>query len=424
MYISIVLPTRNRPDCVKICLDSIVNQSYENFEVIISDNSTELFCDEIVEKYNDRRLKYFKTSKSLGICDSFEFAVNKAQGDWVMLLGDKNIMYRDALQKIVNALEETNPEILNFGQDYFSPFNKDENLLRGKLKKIERNEVLERVDMRKALESYLSYEFLMASVRKEWYLGSIYTGGVYSKSFLESIRVLHDSGRIFDGIVPDRYGAVEALCIAKDVYWLDDNIIIYNVCGKNTWGDVIKKQSEDVINFVAHSRSDKNGVDDLLIPGVFASVNNIVASDYHNAFFNARGTSKNVFSGIKEGIPFLLAVVENELESNRTIAEDILEKQKKLVLEYMETLNEDEMIELKKQRVKVLKLNRKKRYKTIIYNNIVKLINTEILPYSKFGIKVLKLVSRDTIITGGGVFRLLIHKNSLIYFANMQVKSA
>lgn len=242
-FFSIVIPTKDRPECVSILLESVRNQSYQDYEVIVSDNALENPCKEIVDNMQDSRFFYFRTDKVLGICDSFESAISHASGKWVLMFGDKNILYPDALDKLHTVVCREDPQVINFGQDYLSPDDASDSLVRGKLKRLKRTGEYSRVDLQMALESHMSCGYLMAGYDRQCYIGNIYAGGGYKKSFVNRIRLLHGSGRVFDGIVPDRYGAVEALCMADDVIWLDDHICIYNLCGKNTWSGTIKKDT-------------------------------------------------------------------------------------------------------------------------------------------------------------------------------------
>lgn len=167
-------------------------------------------------------------------------------------------------------------------------------------------------------------------------------GGVYKESFVKKIRLLHDSGRVFDGIVPDRYGAVEALCIADNIIWLDENICIYNSCGKNTWAGTLKKGYESLHNFVSQSREDKDQSARLLIPGVIASVNNIVASDYYNAVEDAVSLNYYKRKNVNINRVRLAALVEKELLGVKHISDNVLDDQKKLLDAYIGQFDESE----------------------------------------------------------------------------------
>lgn len=59
IYISIIIATYNVEDCIKKCLDSILNQTYENFEILIMDGASTDNSISIINGYKDSRLKIF-----------------------------------------------------------------------------------------------------------------------------------------------------------------------------------------------------------------------------------------------------------------------------------------------------------------------------------------------------------------------------
>jgi glycosyltransferase involved in cell wall biosynthesis len=73
---SIIYPTKNRPDYLYYCLQSIKLQTFENFEVIISDNCENKSAEPIYLEYQkDSRFKYFWTGGKLSMSDNFSFAI-------------------------------------------------------------------------------------------------------------------------------------------------------------------------------------------------------------------------------------------------------------------------------------------------------------------------------------------------------------
>lgn len=182
-FFSIVIPTKDRPECVKIILESIKQQKYTDYEVIVSDNASERNCKEAVEEMKDSRFMYYRNENTLGICDSFEAAIEHANGQWVMMFGDKNILYPDGLEKLCRCLEKKNPEILNFGHDFLGPINPDRSLVYGTLKKLKRSGCYYRINTEKALESHFSCRHLLASTKQQWYLGCIFSGGGIQSRF-------------------------------------------------------------------------------------------------------------------------------------------------------------------------------------------------------------------------------------------------
>ena len=57
---SIVIPTYNRANLIKRCIESVINQTYQNWEAIIVDNYSEDNTEEIVSSFNDERIRFYK----------------------------------------------------------------------------------------------------------------------------------------------------------------------------------------------------------------------------------------------------------------------------------------------------------------------------------------------------------------------------
>ena len=91
VIVSIGMPVYNRPIEMIRALDSILNQSFTNFELIISnDNSPNAEIDSIIRRYadNDSRIIYYKQDLSLRTVKNFYFVLKQAKGKYFMWLAD------------------------------------------------------------------------------------------------------------------------------------------------------------------------------------------------------------------------------------------------------------------------------------------------------------------------------------------------
>ncbi|MBK9640615.1 MAG: glycosyltransferase family 2 protein [Saprospiraceae bacterium] len=105
---SIVYPTKDRPDYLYYCLKSAKLQTFENFEVIISDNSQYQSAKPVYSEFlNDTRFKYFWTGGHLAMADNFSFAIKLAKGDYVTVLTDKVTLLPSALE-VANKILQIN----------------------------------------------------------------------------------------------------------------------------------------------------------------------------------------------------------------------------------------------------------------------------------------------------------------------------
>ncbi|MDO8412820.1 MAG: glycosyltransferase [Gallionellaceae bacterium] len=88
MKFSVLLPTRNRLDLLSYAIETVRRQDYSDWEIIISDNYSEEDIAGYVHSLNDLRIKYFRTEKFIPVTDNWNNALDKSEGDYVIMLGD------------------------------------------------------------------------------------------------------------------------------------------------------------------------------------------------------------------------------------------------------------------------------------------------------------------------------------------------
>lgn len=81
--VSVGIPTYNRPEGLRRTLECITGQTYQNLEIIVSDNcspglETERMVREFMEK--DSRILYYRQEKNVGAANNFSFVLKKASG--------------------------------------------------------------------------------------------------------------------------------------------------------------------------------------------------------------------------------------------------------------------------------------------------------------------------------------------------------
>ena len=106
--ISIVMNCHNGEKYLKDSLNSIINQTYENWELIFFDNISTDRSKKILDQFNDQRIKYYKSEKFINLYDARNLAVEKCNGNFVSFLDTDDSWYPDKLEKQIN-LYEKNP---------------------------------------------------------------------------------------------------------------------------------------------------------------------------------------------------------------------------------------------------------------------------------------------------------------------------
>jgi len=104
--ISIVIPTYNHADFLKTALDSVLNQTYQNWEVLVVNNHSEDNTSEVISGFNDKRICEFKIHNNGVIAASRNLGINNAKGEWVAFLDSDDLWYPGKLEvfaKIINS---------------------------------------------------------------------------------------------------------------------------------------------------------------------------------------------------------------------------------------------------------------------------------------------------------------------------------
>lgn len=111
MKFSIVTPTFNRAYTIELAIKSALQQSYQCFEMIISDDGSTDNTEEVVGRYlNDSRIKYVKSDKNGGVNVARNIALKNVaeDSDWVTFLDSDDEFFSDALAVMKKTIE-TNP---------------------------------------------------------------------------------------------------------------------------------------------------------------------------------------------------------------------------------------------------------------------------------------------------------------------------
>ena len=81
--VSVIMNCRNGDKFLKKSINSIISQTYENWELIFFDNSSTDKSVEVVKNFSDKRIKIFKSKKFLKLYDARNLAISKAKGDFI-----------------------------------------------------------------------------------------------------------------------------------------------------------------------------------------------------------------------------------------------------------------------------------------------------------------------------------------------------
>lgn len=104
--VSIIMPSWNTARWIAESIQSVLNQTYQNWELLIVDDCSTDATDEVVASFKDPRIKYFKNEFNSGAALTRNRAIREAQGEWIAFLDSDDLWNPDKLEKMVTFMIE------------------------------------------------------------------------------------------------------------------------------------------------------------------------------------------------------------------------------------------------------------------------------------------------------------------------------
>ncbi len=104
--ISVIIPTFNRANYLKEAIQSILNQTYQDFEIIVTDNASTDHTQEVVENFKETKIKYIKNKENLGVVENHNIALRHCVGEFIHIFSDDDIMLPECLSLKINIFNK------------------------------------------------------------------------------------------------------------------------------------------------------------------------------------------------------------------------------------------------------------------------------------------------------------------------------
>lgn len=203
MKISVIIPVYNVEKYLKNCLESVVNQSYKNLEIIIIDDGSNDNSIKIIEEYLvDDRIKFIKQNKE-GVYTARNRAIKLATGDYISFIDSDDWIELNTYEKLVNNIE--NEDILIFDFDKYDD-------LKGKIQEKRKSLTY----LKKILHKNNQY-LIMTYNNEAW-------NKIYKTSYLKKNNFLFP-----EILYEDVFWRIETFLLASKIKIIDETLYFYRV---------------------------------------------------------------------------------------------------------------------------------------------------------------------------------------------------
>jgi glycosyltransferase involved in cell wall biosynthesis len=109
--VSVVIPTNNRAPFLKAAIQSVLNQTFQDFEIIVVDDASRDPTPEVVRSFSDARIQYIRHETAKGQGVTRNDGINQASGEYIALLDDDDEWLPQKLRKQVSLLDRSPPDV-------------------------------------------------------------------------------------------------------------------------------------------------------------------------------------------------------------------------------------------------------------------------------------------------------------------------
>lgn len=235
--VSVIIPIYNSEKYLKECLDSVLNQTYDNLEIILindaSPDSSDLICEEYCKK--DKRVFYKCLKSNSGVSAARNMGLDVSTGEYIVFLDSDDYIMQDFIMNAVNKIKDID-SVLYIGG--FTLFDKNG----------------ERVFRQKQEKHYTGKE-LLSSIGKDYHSEWIGIIGskVYKKSIIEKNRLKFDNSLDFG---EDACFNFEYISHVETIVFDNNSSYYYRVTGNSSLGSKFRENIYDIHKRVFSLKAD------------------------------------------------------------------------------------------------------------------------------------------------------------------------
>ena len=241
-----LLPTRNGGKFLRDCISSILEEPYEDLELIVSDNANSDETEEVIRSFSgDKRFKSLRLEKPVSVTDNWNHAFKASSGDYFLMMGDDDCLLPGYFKRMEEVLKKyDNPDCVTYNAyTYITPEAVNNN--------------------KKSYYNKLHFNFgpdfkeegLMAAQKRFSVVRDMYRFRVRIPLNMQTTLVSREvAGRIQGGIFhppfPDHYALNALLLIAKRWIYCPENLLVVGVSPKSFGHFVYSNQQKKGLNYL------------------------------------------------------------------------------------------------------------------------------------------------------------------------------
>lgn len=102
--VTVIIPTYNRAGYIGKAIQSVLDQTWQNFEIIVVDDGSEDDTERVVRQFNDSRIKYMRSDQNYGACHARNIGIGEAMSEYTAFLDSDACWNSNKLEKQISKM--------------------------------------------------------------------------------------------------------------------------------------------------------------------------------------------------------------------------------------------------------------------------------------------------------------------------------
>lgn len=204
---SILVPTRNRHETLPHAIRTVLNQTFDDYEIIVCDNCSTSDTRAVVSSFSSSKLRYVRSHSPLAMSDNWELAISNATGEYVIVIGDDDGLLPTALDDLAAIVDQTSAPVIRWERVGYRWPSVDANQSPNAIH-IPSSFTNRIVNSRRLIR-----EVIKRDANQYVRLPMLYNSAIHS-SVLDRLR--HRTGRVFCSVTPDIYSGFATAHIVQN----------------------------------------------------------------------------------------------------------------------------------------------------------------------------------------------------------------
>lgn len=262
---SVLLPSRNRLEFLKVAIETVRRQDYPDWEVIISDNDSKQDIAGYARSLGDPRIKYFRTDRFVPVTENWNNALRRSRGEYLIMLGDDDGLLQGYFSTALRLIQEHgNPDAIytsayvyaypgvmpSHPDGYLQPYAYDLFIRSaGRPFWLDRREAIGLVRQSMDLKMPFGYNMQFSLV---------------SRQFVDSLSA---NGPFFQSPFPDYYATNVMFLKASRILVYPEPLVVIGISPKSYGFYFFNRREQEGVEFLSSLASDGRRSDRPLLPG-------------------------------------------------------------------------------------------------------------------------------------------------------------